>query len=67
MAYKAKAEIYKQPDGKFAFENGQQIIICNDPDDVGANLEQILWPLLIKPLQEGKPITITIADGTDEL
>lgn len=42
MAFSTKADIYRQPDGQFAFDNGKQILICRDRDDVGANLEPML-------------------------
>lgn len=61
----SKAEIYPEPDGKFAFDNGRLIHICKDADDVGADLEEMLWPLVEKPLKAHKPLTITIEYGTD--
>ena len=61
----SKAKIYPEPDGKFAFDNGRIIRICFNPDDVGANLESMLWPLVEKPLKAHKPLTITIEYGTD--
>ena len=65
MAYVEKAEIYPEPDGKFAFDNGRIIRICFNPDDVGAQLEPMLWPLVEKPLKSRKHFTITIEYGTD--
>ena len=65
MAYVEKAEIYPEPDGKFAFDNGRIIRICFNPDDVGAQLEPMLWPLVEKPLKAHKPLTTTIEYGTD--
>ena len=35
----SKAEIYPEPDGTFAFNNGRIIYICETLDDVGADLE----------------------------
>ena len=61
----SKAEIYPEPDGTFAFNNGKIIYICNTLDDVGADLEQMIWPLLEPALKSKKPITITIQYGTD--
>ena len=60
-----KVEIYQEPDGKFAFDNGRIIRICYNADDVGAQLESMLWPLVEKPLKARKPLTITIEYGTD--
>lgn len=60
-----KVEIYPEPDGKFAFDNGRIIRICYNADDVGAQLESMLWPLVEKPLKARKPLTITIEYGTD--
>ena len=61
----SKVDIYPEPDGKFAFDNGRIIRICFNADDVGANLEPMLWPLVEKPLKSRKPLTITIEYGTD--
>lgn len=61
----SKAEIYPEPDGTFAFDNGNIIRVCYNADDVGANLEQMLWPLIGPALKAKKPITITIQYGTD--
>ena len=61
----SKAEIYPEPDGTFAFDNGRLIRICKTADDVGAELEQMLWPLVEKPLKSRKTLTITIEYGTD--
>ena len=60
-----KVEIYPEPDGTFAFDNGRTIRICDDADDVGAQLESMLWPLVVRPLEARKPLTITIEYGTD--
>ena len=56
----SKAEIYPEPDGSFAFDNGNVIRICADADSVGYNLEELLWPLMEPALKQRKPITITI-------
>lgn len=61
----SKAEIYPEPDGTFAFDNGRIIHICNTRDDVGADLKQMIWPLIAPALKAKKPITITIQYGTD--
>lgn len=53
-------EIYPEPDGSFAFDNGRVIRICSDADAVGYNLEEMLWPLMKPALKKRKPITITI-------
>ena len=62
----SKADIYPEPDGAFAFDNGKLISICPDMDSVGESLESMLWPLIEKPLTQRKPITITIQYGTDK-
>lgn len=61
----SKAEIYPEPDKTFAFDNGRVIKICQTRDDVGAELEPMLWPLIEPALKAKKPITITIEYGTD--
>lgn len=61
----SKAEIYPEPDGTFAFDNGRIIHICYTRDDVGADLEQMIWPLIEPALKSKKPITIKIQYGTD--
>ena len=61
----SKAEIYPEPDGTFAFDNGRLIRICPDRDAIGENLEPMLWPLIEPALKAKKPITITIQYGTD--
>lgn len=61
----SKAEIYPEPDGTFAFDNGRVIKICNNANDVGAELEEMIWPLIAPALKVKKPITITIQYGTD--
>lgn len=63
----SKAEIYPEPDGTFAFDNGRVIKICKTRDDVGAELEEMIWPLIAPALKAKKPITITITIqyGTD--
>lgn len=61
----SKAEIYPEPDGTFAFDNGRVIKICDNANDVGAELEEMIWPLVEKPLKARKPLTITIEYGTD--
>lgn len=61
----SKAEIYPEPDGTFAFENGQEIRICKTHHDVGADLEPMLWPLVEPALRAKQSITITIQYGTD--
>ena len=60
-----KVEIYPEPDGKFAFDNGRIIRICYNADDVAEQFESMLWPLVAKPLLERKSLTITIEYGTD--
>lgn len=61
----SKVEIYPEPDGTFAFDNGRQIRVCENADSVGENLEPMLWPLIERALKAKKPITITIQYGTD--
>ena len=61
----SKAEIYPEPDKTFAFDNGRIIKICETRDDVGEELEPMLWPLIEPALKAKKPITITIQYGTD--
>lgn len=61
----SKVEIYPEPDGTFAFDNSKKIRICEDADDVGANLEPMLWLLIEPALKAKKPITITIQYGTN--
>lgn len=61
----SKAEIYPEPDGTFAFDNGRVIRICYNANDVGAELEELIWPLIAPALKAKKPITITIQYGTD--
>ena len=61
----SKAEIYPEPDGTFAFDNGLVIKICHNANDVGAELEEMIWPLIAPALKAKKPITITIQYGTD--
>ena len=61
----SKAEIYPEPDGTFAFDNGRVIKICNNANDVGAELEEQIWPLIAPALKAKKPITITNQYGTD--
>ena len=63
---KIKAEIYREPDGTFAFDNGRTIRICKDKDAVGEQLEPMLWPLIAPALQEKKNVTIIITDGSNE-
>ena len=58
-------EIYPEPDGTLAFDNGRLIRICPDRDAIGENLEPMLWPLIEPALKAKKPITITIQYGTD--
>lgn len=60
-----KVEIYPEPDGSFAFDNGKTIRVCYNADDVGANLEPMLWPVVAPALKAKKPITITIEYGTN--
>lgn len=55
-----KVEIYPEPDGSFAFDNGKLIRISPDKDAVGADLEPMLWPLISEALERRKSITITI-------
>ena len=61
----SKAEIYPEPDGTFAFDNGRVIKICRNANDVGAELEEMIWPLIAPALKAKTPITITIQYGTD--
>lgn len=61
----SKAEIYPEPDGTFAFDNGRVIKICHNANDVGAELEELIWPLIEPALKAKKPTTITIQYGTD--
>lgn len=61
----SKAEIYPEPDKTFAFDNGRVIMICQTRDDVCAELEEMIWPLIEPALKAKKPITITIQYGTD--
>lgn len=61
----SKAEIYPEPDGTFAFDNGRVIKVCDNANDVGAELEELIWPLIEPALKAKKPITITIQYGTD--
>lgn len=61
----SKAEIYPEPDGTFAFDNSRVIKICHNANDVGAELEEMIWPLIEPALKAKKPITITIEYGTD--
>ena len=44
--YKQTATVYSEPDGTFTFDNGREIVICNDKDSVGEMTEQMLWPLM---------------------
>lgn len=53
-------EIYPEPDGTFAFDNGNVIRICGNADIVGENLEQMIWPLIEPALKAKKSITIRI-------
>ena len=62
----SKADIYPEPDGAFAFDNGKLIRICPDMDSVGESLESMLWPLVEPALKARRPITITIQYGTDK-
>lgn len=60
-----KVEIYPEPDGTFAFDNGRKIHICETRDDVGEDMEEMLWPLLEPALRAKKSITITIEYGVE--
>lgn len=59
----SKAEIYPEPDGKFAFDNGRVIRICFNPDDVGEQLESMLWPMIAPLLKKKKSFKIIVTDG----
>ena len=61
----SKAEIYPEPDKTFAFDNGRVIKVCDNANDVGEELEELIWPLIAPALKAKKPITITIEYGTD--
>ena len=54
------AEVYKQPDGKWAIDNGLSFRICRDKDAVGQYLEESLWPLLAPALNRGIEVKITV-------
>lgn len=49
----------------FEFDNGNNCYSTGNPDDIGAYLEPMLWPLIEPALKAKKPITITIQYGTD--
>lgn len=61
----SKAKVGPRTDGTFLFENGYTKKVCKDADDVGAELEEMIWPLIAPALKAKKPITITIQYGTD--
>lgn len=63
--YKQTATVYSEPDGTFTFDNGRQIVICDDKDSVGEMTEQMLWPLMKPLLDSGKDFKIVIEDGTN--
>ena len=60
-----KAIIRTLSNGTFAFDNGHDVKVCVDADEVGAELEEMIWPLIEPALKAKKPITITIQYGTD--
>lgn len=55
-----KATIYPEPDGTFAFDNGNVIRVCRDKHSVGENLESMIWPMIEPALKAKKTITIKI-------
>lgn len=61
----SKAIIRPLSNGTFAFDNGYDVKVCVDADDAGAELEEMLWPLIEPALKAKKTITITIQYGTD--
>lgn len=52
--------IPKDGEESFVFNNGQTERICKDADAVGAELEEMLWPLVEKPLKAKKSFTIIV-------
>lgn len=63
--YRKTATVYAEPGGSFTFDNGRQIVICDDKDSVGEMTEQMLWPLMKPLLESEKDFKIIIEDGTD--
>lgn len=63
--YRKTAIVYSEMDGTFTFDNGREIVICNDEDSVAEMVEQMLWPLMKPLLNAEKDFKIIIEDGTD--
>ena len=61
------ARINPAPDGTFEIDNGLCSKICSNANDIGAELEEMLWPLIEPALKERKPITIKIEYGTYQI
>ena len=59
----SKAKISPGTDGTFLFENGGSSKVCKIADDVGAELEEMIWPLIAPGLKARKAITITVQFG----
>lgn len=63
--YKQTATVYAESNGTFLFDNGRNIVVCNDKDSVGEMTEQMLWPLMKPLLDSGKDFKIVIEDETN--
>ena len=57
-----KAIIRPLSNGTFAFDNGHDVKVCMDADDAGAELEEMLWPLVAPSLKARRAVIIRIED-----
>lgn len=55
-----KALICAYPDGNFSFRSGDKVKFCTDADEVGAELEEMLWPLVAPFLEKRQDIEIIV-------
>ena len=60
MAILRKVQILAQPDGEWSIDNGRTIKFVKTANDVGSELEEMLWPLLELGLREKRDISILV-------
>lgn len=60
MSIQKFIKIAKREDGTFAILGAKRLIDCKDKHDVGAHIEEALWPLLEPMLDNGRNVVIRL-------
>lgn len=58
--YERTARIYPNKDYGFEMETVDSYMMAENMDEVGENLEELLWPIIFPLLNNKVPFTITV-------